>query len=372
MYNEATENGHTGEMSRFMLQLMVDGSQQIKHASLSASNATTPIKRRSICKDKNVMSVLDGMKSMSPSAVNKYIRCPLQFFFQYVANVKEPECNDEDIDNRMFGNIFHKAAQFIYEDIASHNNNVVTDAFIDKYIDNEELLGDVVDKAFSEEFFKTDISKGKISLNGLQIINREVIMTFLQQMLRHDRANTPFNILALESAVYEDVRFTTPSDGKQRKLEVGGIIDRLDMVKDRKTGEDVIRVLDYKTGRQPKYVLKNVEEVFNAANISSKHSDYYLQTLMYALNVRGSRKLNPAGLKVAPALMFVKQTVNKDYDPILYFDKERIMDVLPSKTEYTEHLKDVLKDIFDPSVSFTPTKDKKTCDTCAFQKICGR
>ena len=372
MYNEATENGHTGEMSRFMLQLMVDGSQQIKHASLSASNATTPIKRRSICKDKNVMSVLDGMKSMSPSAVNKYIRCPLQFFFQYVANVKEPECNDEDIDNRMFGNIFHKAAQFIYEDIASHNNNVVTDAFIDKYIDNEELLGDVVDKAFSEVFFKTDISKGKVSLNGLQIINREVIMTFLQQMLRHDRANTPFNILALETAVYEDVRFTTPSDGKQRKLEVGGIIDRLDMVKDRKTGEDVIRVLDYKTGRQPKYVLKNVEEVFNAANISSKHSDYYLQTLMYALNVRGSRKLNPAGLKVAPALMFVKQTVNKDYDPILYFDKERIMDVLPSKTEYTEHLKDVLKDIFDPSVSFTPTKDKKTCDTCAFQKICGR
>ena len=85
--------------------------------------------------------------------------------------------------------------------------------------------------------------------------------------------------------------------------------------------------------------------MFNAANISSKHSDYYLQTLMYALNVRGSRKLNPTGLKVAPALMFVKQTVNKDYDPILYFDKERIMDVLPSKTEYTEHLKDVLKDI---------------------------
>ena len=41
VYNNTTDNGHTGEMSRFMLQLMVDGTHNIKHLNLLAQNVPT-------------------------------------------------------------------------------------------------------------------------------------------------------------------------------------------------------------------------------------------------------------------------------------------------------------------------------------------
>ena len=40
VYNNTTDNGQTGEMSRFMLQLMVDGTHKISHFNLLAQNAT--------------------------------------------------------------------------------------------------------------------------------------------------------------------------------------------------------------------------------------------------------------------------------------------------------------------------------------------
>ena len=37
---------------------------------------------------------------LSPSAVNSYINCPLQFYYRYIARIKEPEEIDEDILSR--------------------------------------------------------------------------------------------------------------------------------------------------------------------------------------------------------------------------------------------------------------------------------
>ena len=102
VYNNTTDNGHTGEMSRFMLQLMVDGTHNIKHLNLLAQNVPTTMCSKAIVKDEKIQQELDQMKNISPSAINVYIRCPLAFFYKYVARIKEPECEDDNVDNRMF------------------------------------------------------------------------------------------------------------------------------------------------------------------------------------------------------------------------------------------------------------------------------
>ena len=369
MYNEATENGHTGEMSRFMLQLMVDGSQKIKHASLSASNATTPIKRRSICKDQNVMSVLDGMKSMSPSAVNKYIRCPLQFFYQYVAHIKEPDCDDDVVDNRMFGNIFHKSAQLIYDDIAQHNNGKIEKAAIQKYLNTKGLLENVVDRAFNEELFKVKDTKRSPYYNGLHLINRKVLLEYLRQLLHGDQKIAPFEILALEDAVYTQMTFEA-EDNNERNIRIGGIIDRLDRVTDARTGIPTIRVVDYKTGLQATKKIKEIEEIFSDTNISQKHSDYYLQALLYSLIVDDSTKYNQQRDCVSPALLFIKQASKDNYDPVLEIDSQKISNVRIYKEEFEKHLKEVLQEIFNTTLPFTPTQDKMRCEKCSYRRIC--
>lgn len=372
VYNNTTDNGHTGEMSRFMLQLMVDGTHNIKHLNLLAQNVPTTMCSKAIVKDEKIQQELDQMKNISPSAINVYIRCPLAFFYEYVARIKEPDCEDDTVDNRMFGNIFHKAAQFIYEDVTSRHATVEKTQ-LQKYLKDEKMLETVVDRAFNEELFKLSASeaankKRATEYNGLQIINRKVIIEYLQQLLKTDQRLAPFTVLGLEKNVYNDIVFNT-EDGAQRKIKIGGIIDRLDMVTDPTTGKPTIRVVDYKTGSPIKSVIKSIDEVFEGN--SYKHSDYYLQTFLYSLIINNSSKLNPSKYNVSPALLFIKQASADNYDPVLCIDEHKVTDIGIYKTEYLKLLKEKLGEIFSKQKPFVPTNDKRTCKMCAFRMICG-
>ena len=371
-YNNSTDNGHTGEMSRFMLQLLVESGQKIDHYSLTAKNQPTPLMPKAIEKDETALNKLEEMSRLSPSAINTYIRCKLAFYYQYIAHIKEPDSDPETIDNRMFGNIFHRAAYLIYKDITNHSP-VIEKAHIQAYLSNRKLLASVVDRAFEEEECKTN--------NGLQIINREVIIEYITKLLKIDQQLCPFNILAMEeeAKVYTQLSFTIPSGGalvssaptKQYSLTIGGIIDRLDAVTDKQTGKRRIRVVDYKTGNKPSSAIKSIEEVFDPKNIASKHSNYFLQAILYSLIVSRSKEWNAANDAVSPALLFIKQAATNDYDPTLCIDKHPISDVTVYEEEFLTKLKETVADMYSPNVPFTPTDDRKKCELCPYKMLCG-
>ena len=379
-YNNSTDNGHTGEMSRFMLQLLVESGQKIDHYSLTAKNQPTPLMPKAIEKDETALSKLEEMSRLSPSAINTYIRCKLAFYYQYIAHIKEPDSDPETIDNRMFGNIFHRAAYLIYKDITDHSP-VIEKAHIQAYLSNRKLLASVVDRAFEEEECKTN--------NGLQIINREVIIEYITKLLKIDQQLCPFSILAMEeeAKVYTQLSFTIPpshhlttSPGgalvssaptKQYNLTIGGIIDRLDAVTDKQTGKRRIRVVDYKTGNKPSSAIKSIEEVFDPKNIASKHSNYFLQAILYSLIVSRSKEWNAANDAVSPALLFIKQAATNDYDPTLCIDKHPISDVTVYEEEFLTKLKETVADMYSPDAAFTPTDDRKKCELCPYRMLCG-
>ena len=376
-YNNSTDNGHTGEMSRFMLQLLVESGQKIDHYSLTAKNQPTPLMPKAIEKDEAALSKLEEMSRLSPSAINTYIRCKLAFYYQYIAHIKEPDSDPETIDNRMFGNIFHRAAYLIYKDITDHSP-VIEKAHIQAYLSNRKLLASVVDRAFEEEECKTN--------NGLQIINREVIIEYITKLLKIDQQLCPFSILAMEeeAKVYTQLSFTIPSGGalkggalvssapdKHYSLTIGGIIDRLDAVTDKQTGKRRIRVVDYKTGNKPSSAIKSIEEVFDPKNIASKHSNYFLQAILYSLIVSRSKEWNAANDAVSPALLFIKQAATNDYDPTLCIDKHPISDVTVYEEEFLTKLKETVADMYSPDAAFTPTDDRKKCELCPYRMLCG-
>ena len=371
-YNNSTDNGHTGEMSRFMLQLLVESGQKIDHYSLTAKNQPTPLMPKAIEKDETALSKLEEMSRLSPSAINTYIRCKLAFYYQYIAHIKEPDSDPETIDNRMFGNIFHRAAYLIYKDITDHSP-VIEKAHIQAYLSNRKLLASVVDRAFEEEECKTN--------NGLQIINREVIIEYVTKLLKIDQQLCPFSILAMEeeAKVYTQLSFTIPSGGalvssapdKHYSLTIGGIIDRLDAITDKQTGKRRIRVVDYKTGNKPSSAIKSIEEVFDPKNIASKHSNYFLQAILYSLIVSRSKEWNAANDAVSPALLFIKQAATNDYDPTLCIDKHPISDVTVYEEEFLTKLKETVADMYSPNTAFTPTDDRKKCELCPYRMLCG-
>ena len=201
-YNNATEDGQSGEMSRFMLQMMVESQHSIKRRTLTAGQKPLLPAYNEEQKTDEVMAVLDDIKMITPTFLNTYQRCQKQFYYKYVKGLLEPDEIDEDeVDNKIFGNIFHRAAELFYytfaskEDIAVDDRGkqrlihpiVISAGDLDNALKDSSLVYRLVDQAFREELFKVSSSDYHPKYNGLQLINKEVIASYLRQLITIDR-----------------------------------------------------------------------------------------------------------------------------------------------------------------------------------------
>lgn len=367
VYNNSNERGRMNELSRFVQQIMVESKQHIKQEYMSSNLVSYGHDKAQIDKTSAVIDRLKQMTNLYPTDINNYQRCQKRFFYAKLAHLREPDEYEEDnIDNRMFGNIFHSAAENIYNAIKS-NNGIVAKEMIEHYLKHKENIEMAVDDAFRRELFKMKTEdRIQPEYNGIQLINREVIVSYLQQMLRNDRQIAPFTIIGNEEELKQDVEFDTPI-GKV-SLTLAGRIDRLDMI-NTDTNQPLIRVIDYKTGHKEPDKIKSIEDVFDAKKVEN-HSDYYLQTMLYAMLVSQSKRYNPQNLPVAPALLFIQHAAKNGYNPILHFDEDPITDIRLYTKGFVEHLNNIVSDIYDPEKPYLPTSEQKRCETCPFDNIC--
>ena len=365
LYNNATEDGHTGEMSRFMLQMLVESGHKIERLSLQAGQMPNVLQPHAVEKTDSIMQQLMKLDKLSPTAINRYLRCQLLFFYNTVAGLKESDEETDDIDNRTFGNIFHKGSQLIYEQLMDANFTVSENAIKD-FLAEKSALQRIVDRTFNEELFKVANANQHPQYNGLQLINRGVIISYLKKLLQMDLSLTPFRILAMEKPVEQEVVFNV--DGKSHTLTIGGYVDRLDEVEE--GNGKVIRVVDYKTGRKPQTAVAAFEDIFSGDKVTKNHADYYLQTFLYAAIVRDSLKWNKQKLPVSPALLFIQQASAEENDPVLRVGKERINDIAVYHNDFWAHLKALLSEIFNKERAFMPTKDRERCTRCPYKQVC--
>ena len=389
-YNNATEDGQSGEMSRFMLQMMVESQHSIRRKTLVAGQKPLRPAYSDAQKTDEVMAVLDNIKMITPTFLNTYQRCQKQFYYKYVKGLLEPDEIDEDeVDNKIFGNIFHRAAELFYytfaskDDIATDDQGkqrlirpiVITADNLDHALKDTSLVYRLVDQAFREELFKVSSSDYHPKYNGLQLINKEVIASYLRQLITIDRRQAPFTIIGMEIVVSTTLGVATARG--QKLFRIGGFIDRLDSVAASGNPSALgnlaerIRVIDYKTGRSRTSHPKDIEEVFSTQPLAiGKHNDYYLQAILYSLIVKNDRRYNPAQEPVSPGLLFIQNAGADDYDPTLKLGKELLTDVAPLEAEFTDHLRSLLADIYDPALPLKPTEDKKRCVFCPYAALC--
>lgn len=386
-YNNATEDGQSGEMSRFMLQLLVESHHDIKRLSLVAGQSTIRPTYDSIEKKQNTFIQLKNLKMLTPTFLNTYLRCEKQFYYKYVEGLIEPDEIDEDeVDNKVFGNIFHRAAELFYQGLASNNalttDNkgklkltrpiVITKEQLEKALKDESLVYRLVDQAFREELFKVSAAGYHPKYNGLQLINKEVIARYIRQLITIDMRQAPFTILGLELVVKTGIEVET-SIGKL-SLTIGGFIDRLDAVAangnaNGKNLAERIRVIDYKTGRISTTHPRALDEVFNPSMLN-KHTDYYLQSMLYSIIVKHNKDLNPGQDPVSPGLLFIQNAGAEDYDPTLKMGKELISSIDVYEEEFMKQLKVLIANIFDKDQPFRPTDDKHRCEYCPYAALC--
>lgn len=371
VYNTATDGINRGELSRFMLQFLIEWGYPVLRKQLEAAQSpqdSTPI---IIEKTPDVMermkSVFDFRSNpkalISPSALNCYLDCPLKFYYKYVALLSAPGEVTADIDSAKFGSIFHYAAEHIYKDLTAHGK-LISKENLETLLKDEVRLQTYVDNGFKELFFNLPQNE-QPEYNGIQLINSAVIVKYIQQLLRNDLRYAPFTFVGSEQRIFENIEICTSTGDIQSRI--GGIIDRIDS-----KGES-LRIVDYKTGGDAD-TPANVQSLFIP---DKKRSNYVFQTFLYASIVcKKLREKNDSRL-VAPALLYIHRAASENYSPVIQMGesrkpKEPVDNFAQYEGDFRENLKTLLEDIFNPDISFTQTEIEDKCAYCDFKALCKK
>ena len=368
IYN--TDKTLTGksEMSRFLLQLLIDSRLNIKRYSLQSTIKPlqsqpvevekTPVLLEKIRNRFDIRTNPDAQR-LSPSALNIFIDCSLRFYLQYIEGLRASDELSDELDASIFGNIFHRSAELLYREIGNIGDAKEFSPFLvrkqhfDVYLENPHLIDKLISQAFSEKYFKNKEVTLK-NYNGEQLINFRVIRHIMKRLIEFDSKRTPLYIYGLEKRFYAD--FELPEAGVV--LKIGGIIDRLE------EKDGAIKILDYKTGGS----AKPYKEMIDLVTQKDTRASHIFQTFTYS-SVLIRDKINKP---VVPALLYMQDAGKDNYSAVIQYEKEDITDFTPLYPLFEDVLIQKLSELFDKNIPFCQTSALAKCGYCDFKELCNR
>ena len=379
LYSTSTDTmGHSGEMSRFLMQTLVE-KKRLFHPDtnielLTLISENNPITPRNLIATKND-ALLDKInkaynakgeddvnkaKSLTPSAINSYLACPLQFYLARLSPVAIKPLNevDEDIDNAQFGTIVHGVMEEIYKPFI---NRTVTSDVLKNIAGRKDDIARLVDKELDKILNPSPHTKRrKLTLTGQQLLNKQVIISYIQHQLQNDALACPLRIIGLEDKSHT---YVLPLNDKVA-IRLGGIIDRIDNANIE--GHNRLRIVDYKTSAK-RQVAKSVEELFD----TQKNAYHIRQALIYSLILsyeKGEHEL------IAPTLNYLKLTTETSpMQSVVSLDKEILLNFTHNHhaaKELEAELTSSFTPLFDKDIPFAQASSKSACQYCDFKDLC--
>jgi hypothetical protein len=386
VYNNSTSGMNTGEMSRFMLQYLVESPHRIEQYYLRAGSDVPEQGElfvqeeaeaaTSVGKTEKMMAKLrtlsSGKRFLSPTALNGYLNCPLQFYYKYIAGLSVEDEVSEDIEANDFGSMFHKTAELIYKEVMERPQ-LPTELQLQKLLKEPGHLHitQLVDRSFREEFFHAD-KQESLTYNGLQLLNRQAIIHYICRLLEIDRSMAETQGLRC-THTEEKVGFSVKLSSGDN-VQIGGIVDRQDIVGEKgdPTRPAAYRIIDYKTGGKAA-AIGSIEELFSKEG--KAHIGHIFQTFLYAcIKINDLTALYPDGIpyRIEPHLFYTQEMASPEFESVIKLNRTPVNDFMELYDEYMTHLKHLLEEIFDPTVPFVPTTEETHCTYCDFANICTR
>ena len=379
LYSTSTDTmGHSGEMSRFLMQTLVE-KKRLFHPDtnielLTLISENNPITPRNLIATKND-ALLDKInkkynakeedegnkaKSLTPSAINTYLACPLHFYLERLSPVAIKPLNevDEDIDNAQFGTIVHGVMEEIYKPFI---NRTVTSDILKNIAERKDDIARFVDKELDKILNPSPYTKRrKLTLTGQQLLNKQVIISYIQHQLQNDALACPLRIIGLED---DSHTYVLPLNDKVA-IRLGGIIDRIDNANIE--GHNRLRIVDYKTSAK-RQVAKSVEELFD----TQKNAYHIRQALIYSLILSYEKDEHEL---IAPTLNYLKLTTETSpMQSVVSLDKEILLDFTHNHhaaKELEAELTSSFTPLFDKDIPFAQASSKSACQYCDFKDLC--
>lgn len=357
VYDSSTDGLNTGEMSRFIFQLQYDSgfSPEFYHFDFDfKSSGSSPISIQGNRSHQQRLLECYSERPLSPSALNTYLDCRLKFYFRYLANLREADEVLEEIDPRLFGNLFHHAAELIYSGFKGKQQ--VTKDDLQAAASNPNRIGEAVRTAFAREYLKDEHLK-EVRITGKNILIAENLQTYLEKMLQNDMRFAPFAILDLEGH-YEAV-FRVRVNETEQQIKLGGVVDRIDRTK------EGIRIIDYKTGKNLLLRFKEFGEFFDREK--AKRPKEIFQTLVYSEIYRRSKGDDP----LQPAIYKIDEFFNDDFRPEIRLNGQ-VVNYPDLADDFVKSLEGLLEEMMGPANLYEQTSNLHHCSICPYNSICRR
>lgn len=370
VYNGLISDSSTGEVSRFIRQLDHETQVTVQWHSRAASVQAPTTHVISIPKDDHVLRLLSAYyapaepRPFSPSAINQYLSCRLQFFFNHLVKLRKPDEMPTIANAAVFGSAVHALLEELYKGLLGNMKKVeVTAQDIDVMI---QAVPGKAPGAMVQGLEKAGVKNAQpTAFKGFDLVIQDVVTNVAIKFLEIDRLRAPFWLRAVETNMQIQLPIVTANGVKN--VVLGGNIDRID------EKDGVARMVDYKTGGD-KTEFPSMAELW--VPHGEKRNKGALQTMLYALMFS---KEFPEVTRFEPALVVLRSLAEQTYDDskVQLREKETrtslSADTMPTYLAQTEAaLQQLLAELFDPNVPFDQTPHLKTCSYCDYKNICGR
>ncbi|MEO1784667.1 PD-(D/E)XK nuclease family protein [Thermodesulfobium sp. 4217-1] len=281
-------------------------------------------------KNDEILKLLESFE-FSPSSIDKYLRCPLSFYYSYVLNLKEHKKIEEDISSSEIGNVVHEILFLYFKQWLGKE-------FANVNFDNEmNFINSFLDEKFQDNHSKE------------VLLQKEQCRLALKRVLEKNiRELNGMKILYLEKEFKSNIF----CDNKKIKLK--GRVDRIHELKSE------YFLIDYKTG-----AAKIPKQSF-LPNIENRNTWYEnirsFQLPFYVFLFEDSEKVDFK--TITSGIWSLRNIDNEEY---FQFDDDK-------HSAYHEALKYLISEILSIDIPFLPVSNKieEKCAFCLYQTICSR
>lgn len=344
-----TDSSGKGEPSRFILQVAnelaprfvenIELSEQIVEVE-NLAPILTP--RKPAEKSDFVMRRLNEMneRGFSPSALNNYRACPMKFYYENILRIRENKDIVEDMDQSDLGTCIHETLQQIF---TATDGGLLSVSTLSQHIENLDIT---LQSKFDSLFAGGRALEGRNHL--LYSVAKSQILNLLKLEIAELEKGRRIEIVGLEKELSHNIQVGDKS------VKLSGIADRID----RRGG--VVCICDYKTGRVDEKELAMDDNKMVAGTVPDKWFQVMFYALMYSRMTGGAE---PMLSGIYPLRHLGRYLIAATWNGEAIIENE-LLDRVENM------IRDLMAEIFDPTIPFTPAEDCKVCRFCPAKATC--
>ena len=352
LYNSETDDFGSGEKSRFITQLLAEYKGDIKELVYKGNKLEQSSNKGIVIKNEGLEKEIKAWANsgVSPSALNKYNNCSLQFYYHYLAKVRAGDQVDEYVDASIMGTIIHDALDQFYpigiisQKIIKNNTNSIM-----KYLEDK----------FALAFSKNQILKGKnyLSLKIAQKLISGFLKLEIRLLKRADEKKSQIKIVCKE----QELKYSLTLN--EIDFNLIGKVDRVDF------DSEVLRIIDYKTGNVDNNEVE-FTEYDEIIDNSSKAKAFQLLMYSYLYLKNNTHYIGTdvnAGIfsfkNLDSGLISLSRKISSRKKQIIKIDENAL-------ESFQYQLENILLSIMNND--FIQTSNLKACEFCDYKTTCKR